>query len=218
MKWFMVHAVGQVVACAPLTKRARVRSPVGTSFLGEFFRGFSSPVRQMSGSFRPPRSPNIIWPSLSSVILHYGSPWPEMLTRPKSSDIQIQMVYDDYFDQWYPGISVRKTDMTGNKKPGPYRWEATMLPLDQRDVLVQLRIRLYDIEIELCLCGKNMEILLCRLGWRVIGISESLIWSKPWRNWYLTPVVNFGEVRRAQLAKATLLTSALVSLGSFQFF
>ena len=28
-----------------------------------FFRGFSSPVRQMSGSFRPTRSPNIIWPS-----------------------------------------------------------------------------------------------------------------------------------------------------------
>ena len=24
-----------------------------------FFRGFSSPVRQMSGNFRPPRSPNI---------------------------------------------------------------------------------------------------------------------------------------------------------------
>ena len=33
-----------------------------------FFSGFSSPVRQMSGSFRPPRSPNIIWPSLSSFI------------------------------------------------------------------------------------------------------------------------------------------------------
>ena len=31
-----------------------------------FFRGFSSHVRQMSGNFRPPRSPNIIWPSQSS--------------------------------------------------------------------------------------------------------------------------------------------------------
>ena len=28
-----------------------------------FFRGFSSPVRRMSGSFRPPGSPNIIWPT-----------------------------------------------------------------------------------------------------------------------------------------------------------
>ena len=46
-------AVCQVVACAPVTQRARVRSPVGTSFLGGVFRSFSSPVRQMSGSFRP---------------------------------------------------------------------------------------------------------------------------------------------------------------------
>ena len=38
-----------------------------------FFWGFSSPVRQMSGSFRPPKSQNIIWPSLSSsLIIHYG--------------------------------------------------------------------------------------------------------------------------------------------------
>ena len=28
-----------------------------------FFRGFSSPIRQMSGNFRPTRSSNIIWPS-----------------------------------------------------------------------------------------------------------------------------------------------------------
>ena len=32
-------AVGQLVVCAPVTQRARVRSPVGTSFLGEFFSG-----------------------------------------------------------------------------------------------------------------------------------------------------------------------------------
>ena len=34
----------------------------------------------------------------------------------------------------------------------------------------------------------------------------------------LTPVVNFGEVRRVLLAKSTLLTSTLVPLGSFQIF
>ena len=61
--------------------------PVGTSFLDEVFSVFSSPVRQMSGSFRPPRSPNIIWPSLSSIIIHYGRQWPRMLTRPKTSNI-----------------------------------------------------------------------------------------------------------------------------------
>ena len=80
--------MGQVVTCAPVTQRARVRSPVGTSFLGEVFSGFSSPVRQMSGSFRPPRSPNIILPSLlSSIIIRYGRQWPDMLTRPKTSNI-----------------------------------------------------------------------------------------------------------------------------------
>ena len=51
------------------------------------FRGFSSPVRLMSGNFRPPRSPNIIWPSLSPITIHYGRQWPEMLTRPKTSNI-----------------------------------------------------------------------------------------------------------------------------------
>ena len=43
--------------------------PGRRSFLGEVFSGFSSPVRQMSGSFRPPKSPNIIWPSLSSILI-----------------------------------------------------------------------------------------------------------------------------------------------------
>ena len=32
-------AVGQAAACAPATQRALVRSPVGTSFLGEVFFG-----------------------------------------------------------------------------------------------------------------------------------------------------------------------------------
>ena len=32
----------------------------------------------------------------------------------------------------------------------------------------------------------------------------------------LTPVVNFGEFRRAQLAKSTLFTSTMGPLGSFQ--
>ena len=60
-----------------------------------FFRVFSSRVRQMSGSFRPPRSPNIIWPSLSSShIIHYGRQWPEMLTRPKTLNIHIAYTSD----------------------------------------------------------------------------------------------------------------------------
>ena len=58
----MSTTVEQAVACAPITQQARVRSQLGTSFLGEIFRGFSSPVRQMSGSFRPTWSPNTNWP------------------------------------------------------------------------------------------------------------------------------------------------------------
>ena len=88
-KW-PVHRCGTAVACAPVTQRARVRSPVGTSFLGEIF---SSPVTQMSGSFRPPKFPNINWPSLSSsIIIHYGRQWPEMLTRPKTWNIHTYIV------------------------------------------------------------------------------------------------------------------------------
>ena len=60
----------QVVACALVTQRARVRSRPGqVSWVRVFSRGFSSPVRQMSGNFRPPRSPNIIWPSSLSFHL-----------------------------------------------------------------------------------------------------------------------------------------------------
>ena len=42
----------------------------------------------MSGSFRPPRSLNIIWPSSSSSIIHsLGGQWPEMLTCPKTLNV-----------------------------------------------------------------------------------------------------------------------------------
>ena len=58
--------------------------------------GFSSPVRQMSGSFRPPRSSNIIWPSLSSILIYYGRQWPKMLTRPKTSYIYMPIYIHTY--------------------------------------------------------------------------------------------------------------------------
>ena len=51
-------------------------------------------------------------------------------------------------------------------------------------------------------------------GW--LGFPDLWSGQKPWWNWYLTPVVNFGKVQRAQLAKSTLLTSMLVPLGSFK--
>ena len=53
-------------------------------------------------------------------------------------------------------------------------------------------------------------------GW--LGFPDLWSGQKPWRNWYLTPVVKFGEVLRAKLAKSTFLTSSLVPLESFQTF
>ena len=49
-------------------------------------------------------------------------------------------------------------------------------------------------------------------GW--LGFPDLWCGQNPWWNWYLSPVVNFGEVRRAQLAKSTLPTSGLGPLGS----
>ena len=63
-----------------------------------FFRGFCSPVRQMSGRFRPPRFPNIIWSSLSSsLIIHYQRQWPEMLMRPKTLNIHTKTSQGNYY-------------------------------------------------------------------------------------------------------------------------
>ena len=55
----MCTAVEQAIAWSLVRQRARVRSPVGTSFLGEIFRVFFSPVRRMSGSLRPQKVPRI---------------------------------------------------------------------------------------------------------------------------------------------------------------
>ena len=81
-------AVEQVVAFSLVMQRARVRSPVGTGFLGEVFSGFFLTCKTNVRKLQAPRSPNIIWPSLSSsLIIHYGHQRPEMLTRPKTLNI-----------------------------------------------------------------------------------------------------------------------------------
>ena len=52
---------------------------------------------------------------------------------------------------------------------------------------------------------------------RWLGFPDLWSGQKPWWNWYLTLVVNFGEVRRAQLAKSRVLTSIMLGLlGSFK--
>ena len=52
---------------------ARVRFPVGTGFLREFFWGFSSPVRQMSGNFRPTMVPEYHLDAI--IIISYSLCW-----------------------------------------------------------------------------------------------------------------------------------------------
>ena len=59
------------------------------------------------------------------------------------------------------------------------------------------------------LCHVNNS-LYCQIleggeGW--LGFPNLWSGQELWWNCYLTPVVNFGEIRRAQLAKFTLLTS-----------
>ena len=67
----------------------------------------------------------------------------------------------------------------------------------------------------LCVC---VYIYIYIWGEEWLGFPDLWSGQKPWWNWYLTTVVNFGEVWRAQLAKSILLTSLLVPLGSFQIF
>ena len=62
----------------------------------------------------------------------------------------------------------------------------------------------------------NMSFSLSLCCWNAFSINDYIIQEISYV--HLTPVVNFGEVRRAQLAKCTLLTSMLVPLGSFQTF
>ena len=62
----------------------------------------------------------------------------------------------------------------------------------------------------------NYFVIYKKRGRRVIGIFGSLILSKTLMELIFNPMVNFGEVRRAQLAKSTLVASTLVPMGSFQ--
>ena len=52
----------------------------------------------------------------------------------------------------------------------------------------------------------------------VIGFPDLCSGQKSWWNWCLTPVANFGEVRRAQLARSTLLTSRWCPWDFFRSF
>ena len=73
-------------------------------------------------------------------------------------------------------------------------------------------VRLSNEYVCVCVCGGLGG------GRRLIRISGSLTWSKTLMKVIFTPVVNFGDVRRAQLAKSTLLTSTLCPWDLFRSF
>ena len=63
----------QAVAYAPVTQRARVRSPVGTRILGEVFSGFSLRCKTNAKNFGPHSSPVITWPSYIIQTIYHPS-------------------------------------------------------------------------------------------------------------------------------------------------
>ena len=65
--WNSSMAVEQAVACTPVTQWARVRYPVGRSFLGEVFSVFFSPQNKSLEALLPHDFPNITWLLLSSL-------------------------------------------------------------------------------------------------------------------------------------------------------
>ena len=52
-----------------------------------FFSGLFLTCKTNFRKLQAPRFPNIIWPSLSSLMIHYWRQCPEMLTLPKTSNI-----------------------------------------------------------------------------------------------------------------------------------
>ena len=109
-------ALGQAVVYVPVTQRAHVRSLIETSFLGEVFLGFFLICKTDVRKLYAPRSPNIIWPSLSSpLIIHYECQWPEMLVRPKTSNIHTHKTtikkHQDTWD-WHCSFTIHIRERT----------------------------------------------------------------------------------------------------------
>ena len=64
--------MGQAVACAPVTRRARDPSPVGTSFLGEVFSGFFLTCTTNVSRLSAPKVPEYHL-VIIIIITHYGT-------------------------------------------------------------------------------------------------------------------------------------------------
>ena len=70
-------AVGQAVACAPFTQRARVRSPIGTDFLGEDFSGFFLTCKTNARNLKAHKVPEYHLASI--IIISYSPCWNDLV-------------------------------------------------------------------------------------------------------------------------------------------
>ena len=102
------------------------------------------------------------------------------------------------YSSYYLGITESALQMSQPQKWIHLSLQVGRAQKDERTIPGSIRNQTY------------VSFLYQQRGRRVIGISDLWSGQKPWWNWYLTPVVNFGEVQRAQLAKSTLFTSTLV--------
>ena len=86
--------------------------------------------------------------------------------------------------------------------------------------LIFLCCRIHTIIIIIIIIIINYFIFINYYYWgrSVIGISRSLIWSKTTMELIFNPVVNFGKVRRAQLAKSTSSPPRWCPWDLFRFF
>ena len=81
-----------------------------------------------------------------------------------------------------------------------------------------IKIVLLFLFIKISFVVKTMSEIWVVMDEARVGFPDLWSGQKPWWNWYLTPAVIFCEVRRAQLAKSTLLTSKWCPCDLFRSF
>ena len=133
-------AVEQVVACAPVAQRARVRFPVGTSFLGEVFSGFFLTCKTNVRKLWAPKVPEFNLAIIIIIIIHnhfitgaydlrcwrplkpqiyiqYGTC---ILTRRiRKDEYDGQMIVGDLVGLKFPDICLTGEEKTSPRKPVP---------------------------------------------------------------------------------------------------
>ena len=92
LKYFLIDkstAVEQVVACALVTQRARVRFPVGKSFLGEVFSGFFLTCKSNVRELQAHKVPEYHLAIIIIIIISLRAPTTLDVDAPLNPNIQI---------------------------------------------------------------------------------------------------------------------------------